>query len=85
MPHPEGYRKAMRLMELAAQFRFPIITLIDTPGAYPGIGAEERGQAERDRPLLAVMARARRCRSIAVRHRRGRHRRRPRDRLGDRS
>lgn len=46
MPKPEGYRKALRLMQLAAKFRVPIITLIDTPGAYPGIGAEERGQAE---------------------------------------
>jgi len=46
MPNPEGYRKALRLMRLAAKFRLPIITLIDTPGAYPGIGAEERGQAE---------------------------------------
>ncbi|HOW26990.1 MAG TPA: acetyl-CoA carboxylase carboxyltransferase subunit alpha [Elusimicrobiota bacterium] len=45
MPHPEGYRKALRLMKLAAQFDMPIITLIDTSGAYPGIGAEERGQA----------------------------------------
>ncbi len=46
MPKPEGYRKALRLMQLAAKFGRPIITLIDTPGAYPGIGAEERGQAE---------------------------------------
>jgi len=46
MPKPEGYRKSLRLMQLAAKFRVPIITLIDTPGAYPGIGAEERGQAE---------------------------------------
>jgi acetyl-CoA carboxylase carboxyl transferase subunit alpha len=46
MPKPEGYRKAMRVMQLAAKFRRPIITLIDTPGAYPGIDAEERGQAE---------------------------------------
>src|SRR6266404_1562810 len=46
MPHPEGYRKAERLMELAAQFGKPILTFIDTPGAYPGLGAEERGQAE---------------------------------------
>ncbi|MBI4683044.1 MAG: acetyl-CoA carboxylase carboxyltransferase subunit alpha [Nitrospirae bacterium] len=45
-PHPEGYRKALRIMKLAERFRRPIITLIDTPGAYPGIGAEERGQAE---------------------------------------
>lgn len=46
MPKPEGYRKAMRVMELAAKFRRPVITLLDTPGAYPGIDAEERGQAE---------------------------------------
>jgi acetyl-CoA carboxylase carboxyl transferase subunit alpha len=48
--HPEGYRKALRCMKLAAKFRLPIICLIDTPGAYPGIGAEERGQA----PLIAT-------------------------------
>jgi len=46
MPHPEGYRKALRAMRLAAKFNRPIISLVDTPGAYPGIGAEERGQAE---------------------------------------
>lgn len=46
MPNPEGYRKAMRIMELGAKYGKPVITLIDTPGAYPGIGAEERGQAE---------------------------------------
>jgi acetyl-CoA carboxylase carboxyl transferase subunit alpha len=46
MPKPEGYRKALRLMELAAKFNRPIVTLLDTPGAYPGIDAEERGQAE---------------------------------------
>ncbi len=46
MPHPEGYRKALRLMQTAARFHAPIITLIDTPGAYPGLGAEERGQSE---------------------------------------
>ncbi len=46
MPRPEGYRKALRLMKLAERFRMPIITLIDTPGAYPGVGAEERGQSE---------------------------------------
>lgn len=46
MGHPEGYRKAMLKMELAAKWRLPIVTLIDTPGAYPGVGAEERGQAE---------------------------------------
>jgi acetyl-CoA carboxylase carboxyl transferase subunit alpha len=46
MAHPEGYRKAMRLMNLAERFGIPVLTFIDTPGAYPGIGAEERGQAE---------------------------------------
>ncbi len=46
MPHPEGYRKALRLMETAGKFGAPVVTLIDTPGAYPGIGAEERGQSE---------------------------------------
>lgn len=46
MPRPEGYRKALRLMRLAEKFRMPLITLVDTPGAYPGIGAEERGQSE---------------------------------------
>lgn len=46
MPHPEGYRKARRVMHLAAKFNMPVISLLDTPGAYPGIGAEERGQAE---------------------------------------
>src|SRR3972149_3538157 len=46
MPNPEGYRKALRLMQLAAKFNRPVITLLDTPGAYPGIGAEERGQAQ---------------------------------------
>ena len=46
MPHPEGYRKALRLMRLAERWHLPVISFIDTPGAYPGIGAEERGQAE---------------------------------------
>ena len=46
MPHPEGYRKALRIMKMAARFQRPVVTLVDTPGAYPGIGAEERGQAE---------------------------------------
>lgn len=46
MPHPEGYRKALRVMKLAEKFDLPIVTLVDTPGAYPGVGAEERGQAE---------------------------------------
>ncbi|HEY4492583.1 MAG TPA: acetyl-CoA carboxylase carboxyltransferase subunit alpha [Acidobacteriota bacterium] len=57
MPHPEGYRKALRLMKFAEKFRQPIITLIDTPGAYPGIGAEERGQAEAIAVNLREMAR----------------------------
>jgi acetyl-CoA carboxylase carboxyl transferase subunit alpha len=56
MPRPEGYRKALRLMKLAERFRLPIITLIDTPGAYPGIGAEERGQSEAIARNLYVMA-----------------------------
>jgi acetyl-CoA carboxylase carboxyl transferase subunit alpha len=57
MPHPEGYRKALRLMLLAEKFGRPIVTLIDTPGAYPGIGAEERGQAEAIARNLREMAR----------------------------
>ena len=57
MPRPEGYRKALRLMETAERFNMPIITLIDTPGAYPGIGAEERGQSEAIAYNLAVMSR----------------------------
>ena len=56
MPRPEGYRKARRLMELAARFNRPIFTFVDTPGAYPGIGAEERGQAEAIAKSLQVMA-----------------------------
>ena len=56
MPRPEGYRKARRLMELAARFKRPIFTFVDTPGAYPGIGAEERGQAEAIAKNLEVMA-----------------------------
>jgi len=56
MPHPEGYRKALRLMQLAAKFGKPIITFIDTPGAYPGLGAEERGQAEAIARNLREMA-----------------------------
>jgi acetyl-CoA carboxylase carboxyl transferase subunit alpha len=58
MPHPEGYRKALRLYELAERFQLPIVTLIDTPGAYPGIGAEERGQSEAIGSCLDAMARA---------------------------
>jgi acetyl-CoA carboxylase carboxyl transferase subunit alpha len=57
MPKPEGYRKALRVMQLAGKFRRPIITLIDTPGAYPGIDAEERGQAEAIAYNLREMAR----------------------------
>jgi acetyl-CoA carboxylase carboxyl transferase subunit alpha len=57
MPKPEGYRKAIRLMELAAKFRRPVITLMDTPGAYPGIDAEERGQAEAIARNLREMSR----------------------------
>ena len=57
MPNPEGYRKALRLMKLAEKFGHPIITFIDTPGAYPGIGAEERGQAEAIARNLLVMSR----------------------------
>ena len=56
MPRPEGYRKALRLMEMAERFRLPILTFIDTPGAYPGIGAEERGQSEAIAKNLQVMA-----------------------------
>lgn len=57
MPKPEGYRKALRLMETAERFKMPIVTFIDTPGAYPGIGAEERGQSEAIARNLKVMAR----------------------------
>ncbi|HEX4869351.1 MAG TPA: acetyl-CoA carboxylase carboxyltransferase subunit alpha [Moraxellaceae bacterium] len=57
MPKPEGYRKALRLMEMAERFRMPILTFIDTPGAYPGIDAEERGQSEAIARNLAVMSR----------------------------
>jgi acetyl-CoA carboxylase carboxyl transferase subunit alpha len=56
MPRPEGYRKAMRLMELAERFKLPLLTFIDTPGAYPGIDAEERGQSEAIARNLLVMA-----------------------------
>jgi len=57
MAHPEGYRKALRLMEFAERFQKPIITFIDTPGAYPGMGAEERGQSEAIARNLLVMSR----------------------------
>ena len=56
MPRPEGYRKAMRLMRLAEKFAIPVMTFVDTPGAYPGIGAEERGQSEAIGRSLYVMA-----------------------------
>ncbi|SFN45996.1 acetyl-CoA carboxylase carboxyl transferase subunit alpha [Xenorhabdus japonica] len=57
MPSPEGYRKALRLMEMAERFKLPIITFIDTPGAYPGVGAEERGQSEAIARNLREMSR----------------------------
>jgi acetyl-CoA carboxylase carboxyl transferase subunit alpha len=56
MPRPEGYRKALRLMQMAEKFKMPLITLVDTPGAYPGIGAEERGQSEAIARNLYVLA-----------------------------
>ena len=56
MPKPEGYRKALRIMQLAERFKLPTITFIDTPGAYPGIGAEERGQSEAIARNLMVMS-----------------------------
>jgi acetyl-CoA carboxylase carboxyl transferase subunit alpha len=56
MPHPEGYRKALRLLKLAERFKLPVVTLVDTPGAYPGLGAEERGQAEAIARNLEEMA-----------------------------
>lgn len=56
MPHPEGYRKAMRVMKIAERFKRPVLTFIDTPGAYPGIGAEERGQSEAIGLSLLVMS-----------------------------
>ena len=59
MPHPEGYRKAIRLYELADRFGLPVLTLVDTPGAYPGIGAEERGQSEAIGASLAALAKLR--------------------------
>ena len=59
MPKPEGYRKALRLMELAEKFKMPVLTFVDTPGAYPGVGAEERGQSEAIGRNLYAMARLR--------------------------
>ncbi|MBI1421956.1 MAG: acetyl-CoA carboxylase carboxyltransferase subunit alpha [Gammaproteobacteria bacterium] len=59
MPRPEGYRKALRLLELAEKFKLPVLTFIDTPGAYPGVGAEERGQSEAIARNLYVMSKLR--------------------------
>lgn len=59
MPRPEGYRKALRLMSMAERFNMPIVTFIDTPGAYPGVGAEERGQSEAIAKNIMVMSRLR--------------------------
>lgn len=59
MPRPEGYRKALRLLELAEKFKLPVMTFIDTPGAYPGVGAEERGQSEAIARNLYVMSKLR--------------------------
>lgn len=59
MPKPEGYRKALRLMQMAERFRLPVLTFIDTPGAYPGVGAEERGQSEAIARNLLEMSRLR--------------------------
>jgi len=59
MPKPEGYRKALRLMQMAERFGLPVVTLIDTPGAYPGVGAEERGQSEAIARNLFAMAKLR--------------------------
>lgn len=56
MPRPEGYRKALRLMQMAERFGLPLVTMIDTPGAYPGVGAEERGQSEAIARNIAVMS-----------------------------
>ena len=59
MPRPEGYRKALRVMKMAEKFQLPVVTFIDTPGAYPGVGAEERGQAQAIAQNLYEMARLR--------------------------
>ena len=83
MPHPEGYRKALRLMRYAAKFGMPIVTLVDTPGAYPGLGAEERGQSIAIAQSILEMSRLPRP-DRRRRHRRGRQRRRARAGVGDR-
>jgi acetyl-CoA carboxylase carboxyl transferase subunit alpha len=62
MPRPEGYRKALRLMRLGGEVRLPVMTFVDTPGAYPGIGAEERGQSEAIGRNLYADGRAQACR-----------------------
>src|SRR5205807_9598444 len=59
MPEPEGYRKAMRLMRYAARFGLPVVTIVDTPGAYPGLGAEERGQSVAIAESIKLMSRLR--------------------------
>ena len=84
MAKPEGYRKAVRLMDLADRFGLPVLTLVDTPGAYPGLDAEERGQAE------AIARSIETCLQLEVPmvggdHRRGRLRRRHRARRADQS
>jgi acetyl-CoA carboxylase carboxyl transferase subunit alpha len=79
MPRPEGYRKALRLMKLAERFQLPLFTFIDTPGAYPGVGAEERGQSEAIARNLLEMAELR-----IPGHLHGDRRRRLRRRAGDR-
>src|SRR5688500_20324821 len=67
MPHPEGYRKALRLMKLAAKFGAPVITLIDTPGAYPGLGAEARRQSEAlARNILEMRALPTACIAVVI-------------------
>ena len=80
MPHPEGYRKALQKMKLAEKFDVPVICVIDTPGAYPGIGAEERGQAMAIAVNLMEMSASRLPRRGG--HRRGGERRSSRHRRG---
>ena len=88
MPRPEGYRKALRLMKMAERFKLPLLTFIDTPGAYPGIGAEERGQSEAIARNLLEMSELEdpdhlhRDRRRRLRRRAGDRRRRPHDHAG---
>ena len=77
MPEPDGYRKGMRLMRYAARFGMPIVTLVDTPGAYPGIGAEERGQSNAIAESIMLHVAAAGAHGHGG-HRRGRQRRRAR-------